>query len=117
MNHPIAPFLAIAAWFLVCGFPLAFISRAYVKALLIVGSFRATAKIFCASILWLAFALIVLLPLFGGITLMNHFSCAPDEWPIFVWFLICYVASLVPIYKAINSKHLPALQSMGFFKE
>ncbi len=82
MSHPIIPFLAITAWFLVCGFPLVFISRAYVKALLIVGAFRPTAKIFCASILWLAVALIAVLPLFGGLALVGHLSSAPDEWPI-----------------------------------
>ena len=116
MIEAFAPYVIYAVWFAACGAVLRPLSRLYISSLIVVGRFGFPWKVLASSALWLLFSVIVVLPLFSGLAYGARYRTELHEWPILIWFLCCYVGSLVPVYKSIKGE-LPRLQVAGFFKD
>ena len=117
MDNTLIPYAVTALWFTVWGFILYVLSGVYVRSLLAVSRLKAFWKVLTATAFWLSASVVMLVPLFGIIALTNRYFPILTEWPGWLWPVVCYLACLVPVYKTINGKHLPALQAAGFFLE
>lgn len=115
MDNSLIPYAVTALWFTCWGFVLHILTGVYVRSLIAVGSLKAFGKVLVATTLWLSVSVVLLAPLFGSIAITNRYFPVLSEWPGWLWPVVCYLACLIPAYKAINGKHLPALQAAGFF--
>jgi hypothetical protein len=115
MIEAFAPYIISAMWFTACGVALHPLSRLYVSSLDVVGRLRFLWRVLADSALWLLFSVIGLLSFYCGAVYGARYRTERREWPVFIWFLYCYVVSLVPVYKNIKGE-LPRLQTAGFFR-
>jgi hypothetical protein len=113
MIEAFAPYVISAMWFTACGVALLPLSRLYVSSLVVVGRLRFLWRVLAGSALWLLFSAIGLLPLFCGAVFGARNRTERREWPVFIWFLCCYVVSLVPVYKKIKGE-LPGFRLPDF---
>ena len=116
MIEALAPYVISAMWFAACGAVLHPLSRVYVSLLIAVGWVTFLWKVLAGSALWLLFSVIILLPLFCGLVYGMRYRAELREWPALIWFMCCYVVSLVPMYKSIKGE-LPRLQIAGFLRD
>jgi hypothetical protein len=114
MIEAFAPYVISAMWCVVCGVVFQPLSKWYVSSLISVGRFRFPWKTLASSSLWLLFSVTIVLPIFCGVVYGTRYRTELCELPIFIWFLCCYVVSLVPVQKSITSE-LPRLRAAGFF--
>jgi hypothetical protein len=116
MIEALAPYVMSAKWFAAWGVVLHPVSRLYISSLIVVGRFGFLWKVLAGSALWLLASVIGVLPLFCGLVYGARYRAELREWRALIWFMCCYVVSLVPVYKRIKGE-LPRLQAAGFFRD
>jgi hypothetical protein len=116
VNTQLALFLLPLLWFAVSATALLVVSRVYVRALLLVARLTGPLKVALAVVLWSAFSVVCVAPLFGWLFVARLHFPAALELPAMLWPLLCFGLCFVAVYRPVK-RHLPQLQAAGFFRQ
>lgn len=109
--------LKTGLWFLATGIVLFLVARGYVSALLSLRSRSGISKLAGGIALWVALAGVVVLPLFGALSLAGvRDASLTDVW-FLGWLVLAYVLCIGPSLYYILVRRVRELQAAGFYRE
>ena len=116
MNDLLTLILLPPLWFAVAAVGLAFLSGAYVHGLLLAARLPSFLKIALSVLLWLAFSVVCVAPLFGWLFIARRHLPVALELPAMLWPLLCFGLCFPAVYRPVK-RHLPQLRAAGFFRQ
>jgi hypothetical protein len=107
-------YLMPVAWFAVSAVIIYALAHVYVRLLLSIGELERFSKGLLGSFFWLLFGVIVVSPLYGWIAIASRQLPSFQNFPAFLWPVLCYglciVAACLPI-----KRHSQQLGAAGWF--